>query len=569
MLKQALKPYKWYVLGSVLMTIGVVASSLIQPQYLKDVLAAVLANDQDEIYRIGFWLLAVAGLGLLSGAVNTVLAAKISQGVSADVREATFRKIQTFSYANVEEFNAGNLVVRMTNDVTQIQNLVMMLFQVLLRLPILFVGAFILAVSTLPSLWWVIVLMVILIALIMAVTMGTMGPRFGTFQKLMDRMNAIAKENLRGARVVKSFVQEKNQYAAFKEVSNDLLDLNLFIGYGFSVMQPLLSFVAYMAIFASIYLVAGLLKTQPEALGNMASFMTYMMQLMFAIIMVSFIGMQASRAMISLKRIGEILNTEPAMTFQDGPTEDLSGDLIFDNVTFTYPKDTEASLKNVSFEAKSGEMIGIVGATGAGKSTLAQLIPRLFDPQEGRVLIGGKDLKEMSQGTLKSTVSIVLQKAILFSGTIADNLRQGKSNADLAALERASGIAQAKEFIDRLDDTYQSQVEERGNNFSGGQKQRLSIARGVIGQPKVLVLDDSTSALDAKSEKLVQEALNKDLKGTTTIIIAQKISSVVKADKILVLDEGRLIGQGTHKELVKNNAVYREIYETQKGKEVN
>ena len=569
MLKQALKPYKWYVLGSVLMTIGVVASSLIQPQYLKDVLAAVLANDQDEIYRIGFWLLAVAGLGLLSGAVNTVLAAKISQGVSADVREATFRKIQTFSYANVEEFNAGNLVVRMTNDVTQIQNLVMMLFQVLLRLPILFVGAFILAVSTLPSLWWVIVLMVILIALIMAVTMGTMGPRFGTFQKLMDRMNAIAKENLRGARVVKSFVQEKNQYAAFKEVSNDLLDLNLFIGYGFSVMQPLLSFVAYMAIFASIYLVAGLLKTQPEALGNMASFMTYMMQLMFAIIMVSFIGMQASRAMISLKRIGEILNTEPAMTFQDGPTEDLSGDLIFDNVTFTYPKDTEASLKNVSFEVKSGEMIGIVGATGAGKSTLAQLIPRLFDPQEGRILIGGKDLKEMSQGTLKSTVSIVLQKAILFSGTIADNLRQGKSNADLAALERASGIAQAKEFIDRLDDTYQSQVEERGNNFSGGQKQRLSIARGVIGQPKVLVLDDSTSALDAKSEKLVQEALNKDLKGTTTIIIAQKISSVVKADKILVLDEGRLIGQGTHKELVKNNAVYREIYETQKGKEVN
>ena len=257
------------------------------------------------------------------------------------------------------------------------------------------------------------------------------------------------------------------------------------------------------------------------------------------------------------------------MTFQDGPLEDLSGDLVFDNVTFTYPHDTEPSLKNISFEAKSGEMIGIVGATGAGKSTLAQLIPRLFDPQEGSISIGGRDLKEMSSETLKATVSIVLQKAILFSGTIAENLRQGKSNADLAALERASGIAQAKEFIDRLEDNYDSQVEERGNNFSGGQKQRISIARGVIGQPKVLVLDDSTSALDAKSEKLVQEALNKDLKGTTTVIIAQKISSVVKADKILVLDEGRLIGQGTHKELVETNAVYREIYETQKGKEAN
>ncbi|RRD31554.1 ABC transporter ATP-binding protein [Streptococcus minor] len=567
MLKQALKPYKWYVLGSILMTIGVVISSLTQPQFLKKVLAAVLINDQDEIYRIGMWLLVVAGLGLLAGTLNTILAAKISQGVSADIREATFRKIQTFSYANVEEFNAGNLVVRMTNDVTQIQNLVMMIFQVLLRLPILFVGAFILAISTLPSLWWVIVLMVIFITIIMAVTMGTMGPRFGKFQRLMDRVNAIAKENLRGARVVKSFVQEKGQYAKFKEVSNELLDLNLFIGYGFSLMQPLLSLVAYMAIFVSIYLVAGLLREQPEALGSMASFMTYMMQLMFAIIMVSFIGMQASRAMVSLKRIEEVLHTEPAMSFQDGPLEDLSGDLVFQDVSFTYPKDTEPSLKNISFDVKSGEMIGVVGATGAGKSTLAQLIPRLFDPQEGKILIGGRDVKELSQETLKATVSIVLQKALLFSGTIADNLRQGKSDADLVALERASGIAQAKEFIDKLDDTYDSQVEERGNNFSGGQKQRISIARGVIGQPKILVLDDSTSALDAKSEKLVQEALNKDLKGTTTIIIAQKISSVVKADKILVLDEGRLIGQGTHKELVENNAVYREIYETQKGKE--
>ncbi|CQR23699.1 ABC transporter ATP-binding protein [Streptococcus varani] len=568
MLKQALKPYKWYVAGSILMTCLVVTSALSQPQFLKDVLAAVLENDQDKIYSIGFWLLMIAGLGLLAGATNTVLAAKISQGVSADVREAAFRKIQSFSYANVEEFNAGNLVVRLTNDVNQIQNLMMMLFQVLLRLPILFVGAFILAVSTLPSLWWVIVLMVIFIAIIMAVTMGAMGPRFGKFQKLMDRMNAIAKENLRGARVVKSFVQEKDQYGKFKEVSNDLLDLNLFIGYGFSIMQPLLSFVAYMAIFSSIYLVSGLVETEPEVIGNIASFMTYMMQLMFAIVMVSFIGMQASRAFVSLKRIGEILNTEPAMTYQEGPLEELSGDLVFDNVSFTYPKDSEPSLKNVSFEAKSGQMIGIVGATGAGKSTLAQLIPRLFDPQEGKITIGGRDLKEISQETLKDTVSIVLQKAVLFSGTIAYNLRQGNPNADLEALERASGIAQAKEFIDRLDNSYESHVEERGNNFSGGQKQRMSIARGVIGQPKVLVLDDSTSALDAKSEKLVQEALNKDLKETTTVIVAQKISSVVKADKILVLDEGRLIGQGTHKELVASNAVYREIYETQKGKEL-
>ncbi|MHB9782536.1 ABC transporter ATP-binding protein [Streptococcus sp. 10F2] len=567
MLKQALKPYKWYVLGSVFMVVVIVSSALLQPSYLSDVLAAVMENDQEKIASIGVWLLGIAGAGLLAGVVNTVLAAKIAQGVSADLREATFRKIQTFSYANVEEFNAGNLVVRMTNDITQIQNLMMMLFQVLLRLPILFIGAFVLAVRTLPSLWWVLVLMVLAIGGLMAAIMGRLGPRFGLFQTLMDKINAIAKENLRGVRVVKSFVQEKAQYAKFKEVSNDLLELNLFIGYGFSIMMPAVTFIAYMATFLSIYMVSQLVETEPEAIGNIASFMTYMMQIMFSIMMVSFMGMQASRAFVSLNRIKEILDTDPAMDFVEGGLEDLEGSLVFDHVTFTYPHDTDPTLKDVSFEVKPGQMIGVVGATGAGKSTLAQLIPRLFDPQEGSISIGGRNLKEVSQETLRQSVSIVLQKAILFSGTIADNLRQGKSGADLSTMERAAAIAQAQEFIDRMSDSYESQVEERGNNFSGGQKQRMSIARGVIGNPKILVLDDSTSALDAKSEKLVQEALNKELKGTTTVIIAQKISSVVKADKILVLDEGRLIGQGTHAELVATNDVYREIYETQKGRE--
>ncbi|HEM5069954.1 TPA: ABC transporter ATP-binding protein [Streptococcus suis] len=567
MFKEAILRYKWYALASVLLTSIVVATTLMQPSYLQDVLTAVLANDKDEIVRVGKLLLIIAGIGLLAGLVNTISAAKISQGVSADIREKTFRKIQSFSYANIEEFNAGNLVVRMTNDVNQIQNLVMMLFTVLMRVPLLFVVAFIMAVRTMPELWWMIILMVVLIVAIMAVVMGQMGPRFGKFQSLMDKMNSIAKENLRGIRVVKSFVQEKNQYKKFKDVSNELLDLNLFIGYGFAILQPLMMLIAYMAIFASLYLVSGMLETNMEAVGGFTSFMSYLMQIMFAIIMTSFMGMQASRAAISIKRISEVLDTEPAMTFKDVADEELTGKIVFDNVSFTYPHDTEPTLKNISFEIEPGQMVGVVGATGAGKSTLAQLIPRLFDPQEGTVSIGGRDLKEVSQNTLRDTVSIVLQKAILFSGTIADNLRQGAPGADLQRLERAAGIAQAKEFIDRLDDTYESQVEERGNNFSGGQKQRMSIARGVIGEPKVLVLDDSTSALDAKSEKLVQEALNHDLKGTTTVIVAQKISSVVKADKILVLDEGRLIGQGTHAELVATNDVYREIYETQKGRE--
>ena len=567
MLFQKIKAYKWQVLASLVMTGLMVTSSLLQPRYLQEVLEALLTGDNEAIYTIGFWLILVALIGLVAGGINVVLAAYIAQGVSSDLREDAFRKIQTFSYANIEKFNAGNLVVRMTNDINQIQNVVMMTFQILFRLPLLFIGSFILAVVTLPSLWWVLVLMVVLIVAIMGFMMGVVGPRFAKFQTLLERINAIAKENLRGVRVVKSFVREKDQFAKFTQVSDELLGENLYIGYAFSIVQPVMMMISYGAVFLSIWLVAGMAESDPSVVGSIASFVNYLSQIIFTIVMVGFLGNSVTRAMISLRRIREILDTEPAMTFKDVKDEELEGSLSFENVTFTYPNDEEPILKDVSFDIAAGEMVGVVGATGAGKSTLAQLIPRLFDPQQGSIKIGGKDIRTVSEGTLRKTVSIVLQRAILFSGTIADNLRQGKGDATVSEMERAARIAQASEFISRMDLAFESPVEERGTNFSGGQKQRMSIARGIVSNPRILIFDDSTSALDAKSERLVQEALNKDLKGTTTIIIAQKISSVVHADKILVLDQGRLIGQGKHADLVATNAVYREIYETQKGKE--
>lgn len=567
MLFQKIKAYKWQALASLIMTGLMVTSSLLQPRYLQKVLEALLTGDNEAIYHIGFWLILVALIGLIAGGINVVLAAYIAQGVSSDLREDAFRKIQTFSYANIEEFNAGNLVVRMTNDINQIQNVVMMTFQILFRLPLLFVGSFILAVVTLPSLWWVLVLMVVLIVVIMGFMMGVVGPRFSKFQTLLERINAIAKENLRGVRVVKSFVREKDQFDKFTQVSDELLGENLYIGYAFSVMQPVMMLISYGAVFLSIWLVAGMAESDPSVVGSIASFVNYLSQIIFTIVMVGFLGNSVTRAMISLRRIREILDTEPAMTFNDVEDEELEGSLSFEKVTFTYPNDEEPILKDVSFDIAAGEMVGVVGATGAGKSTLAQLIPRLFDPQQGSIKIGGKDIRTVSEGTLRKTVSIVLQRAILFSGTIADNLRQGKGDATVSEMERAASIAQASEFISRMDLAFESPVEERGTNFSGGQKQRMSIARGIVSNPKILIFDDSTSALDAKSERMVQEALNKDLKGTTTIIIAQKISSVVHADKILVLDQGRLIGQGKHADLVATNPVYREIYETQKGKE--
>ena len=567
MLFQKIKAYKWQALASLVMTGLMVTSSLLQPRYLQEVLEALLTGDNEAIYTIGFWLILVALIGLVAGGINVVLAAYIAQGVSSDLREDAFRKIQTFSYANIEKFNAGNLVVRMTNDINQIQNVVMMTFQILFRLPILFIGSFILAVVTLPSLWWVLVLMVVLIVAMTGLMMGMMGPRFAKFQTLLERINAIAKENLRGVRVVKSFVREKDQFAKFTQVSDELLGENLYIGYAFSIVQPVMMMISYGAVFLSIWLVAGMAESDPSVVGSIASFVNYLSQIIFTIVMVGFLGNSVTRAMISLRRIREILDTEPAMTFKDVEDEELEGSLSFENVTFTYPNDEEPILKDVSFDIAAGEMVGVVGATGAGKSTLAQLIPRLFDPQQGSIKIGGKDIRTVSEGTLRKTVSIVLQRAILFSGTIADNLRQGKGDATVSEMERAARIAQASEFISRMDLAFESPVEERGTNFSGGQKQRMSIARGIVSNPKILIFDDSTSALDAKSERLVQEALNKDLKGTTTIIIAQKISSVVHADKILVLDQGRLIGQGKHADLVATNPVYREIYETQKGKE--
>ena len=564
---KSLLRYKWYALSSLLMTSLMIASSLLLPWFLKHILDALQEQNSQTIYSMGGWLIGIGFVGLVAGGINVTLAAYIAQAVSSDLREETFRKIQTFSYANIEEFNAGNLVVRMTNDINQIQNVTMMLFQILLRLPILFIGSVILAIVTIPSLWWIIFLLIVLIAGLTAVMMGMMGPRFKKFQTLLDKINAIAKENLRGVRVVKSFVREEDQFHKFSQVSDELLSENLYIGYAFSIIEPMMMLVGYSSVYLAIWTLSGMIQAEPGLVSSIASFIGYLSQIIFTIIMVGFLGNGVTRGIISIRRIKEVLATEPAMVFPDSPDEELEGSLSFEHVTFSYPNDDEPMLKDISFEVEPGQMIGVVGATGAGKSTLAQLIPRLFDPQEGSVKIGGRDLRELSQGTLRRNVSIVLQRAILFSGTIADNLRQGKLNASLPEMERAARIAQASEFISRMEESFDSAVEERGSNFSGGQKQRMSIARGVVNNPNILILDDSTSALDAKSEKLVQEALNKELQGTTTIIIAQKISSVVHADKILVLDQGRLIGQGTHAELVATNDIYREIYETQKGKE--
>ena len=561
------KKYKVAVFISLFSVAIMVSAALWQPKLLQQVLEAIITEDNDKMKTIGVYLISLALLGLAAGVSNTIFSAKVAQGISADIREEAFRKIQTFSFGNIEKFSAGNLVVRLTNDITQIQNLVMISLQSLFRIPFLFIGAFVLAMMTMPQLWWIIVALIVAVFLITALSFTRMGKHFMIIQKLIDKVNSIAKENLMGIRVVKSFVQEDNQLKEFSKVSEDLTKHNIIVGTLFSVMIPSFMLAANLAVVGAIFFVSDLAKDDPTLIGGLASFMNYLMQIMMAIIIGGMMMMMTSRAAVSLKRIKEILDTEPDLTYQDVPEQDLTGSVTFDHVSFRYPGDDADTLKDISFSIQPGEMVGIVGATGAGKSTLAQLIPRLFDPTEGKVEVGGVDLRQVNEKSLRHTVSFVLQKAILFSGTIAQNLRQGKKDASEKDMEHASAIAQAQEFIEKLADRYEAPVEERSSNFSGGQKQRLSITRGVIGYPKILILDDSTSALDARSEKLVREALAKELKGTTTIVIAQKIASVVKADRILVLDEGRLVGEGTHEELVATNRVYQEIFETRKGTE--
>lgn len=553
------KRYTGVIILAVITVLLMVFSTLWQPKLLQNVIDAILKNQSQEITKIGIWLIVIAVIGLLAGVANTILSAKVAQSMSADIRETIFRKIQTFSYGNIERFQTGNLVVRLTNDINQIQMLIMTILQSLIRVPILFVGAFILAINTIHQLWWIIVVLVVLVFGISAATFGKMGAHFGFMQKYIDRVNELAKENLAGVRVVKSFNQEDDEQQRFDVVSDKLNGENIYVGVLFSVLIPAFTLVGNMAVVAAIYFVGDLAKTDPGSVAAIASFINYLMQVMFAIIIGGMMMTFSARAMVSLQRLHEILDTTPDIKYDNVTPSELTGAVSFDHVSFTYEGDDHATLKDISFDVQPGEMVGIVGATGSGKSTLAQMIPRLFDPQEGTVSVGGTDLKHVNEHSLRQSVAFVLQRAILFSGSVADNLRQGKHDATLEDMDRASKIAQAAEFINRLPERFDATVEERSANFSGGQKQRLSITRGVIGQPKVLIMDDSTSALDARSEKLVQQALNNELKHTTTFIIAEKISSVIHADKIFVMDEGQLVGQGTHQELVQNNQIYQEI----------
>lgn len=567
-LKPHFKNYRKEIIFAIITILVSAFATLWQPRLLENIQKAILADNHDTVLRDGIGLVVLGLLAIIAGIFNVYYAAKIAQGITSDLREETYAKIQSFSFGNIEKFSSGSLVVRLINDMNQVMNMMMILFMQLLRMPIILLGSFVLSIVTIPHYWWAPVLMLALMMGVGLVVIQNMNQLFAKFQKYMDKISTQVKENLQGVRVVKSFNQGENEIKRFNKTSDDLNELNIKIGYWISTIMPAFMLIAYLVIALVVFLVGRSANLNPSDVAVVSPYVSYILTLLFAILIGGFVIMNFTRGMVSLRRIKEVLDTEPDVQFvSNASAAPEKGSIEFDNVSFTYPDGDKPTLKNISFKVKPGEMVGIVGATGSGKSTLAQLIPRLYDPTKGTIKIGGKDLKTIGEKALRNTVSMVLQKAILFSGTIAYNLRQGKEDATDYELKRASEIAQAQEFVGQYPDEFDHAVEERSANFSGGQKQRLSIARGVIGQPPILILDDSTSALDAKSEKLVQEALEHDLKDTTTVIIAEKIVSVMNADKILVLDDGKLVAEGTHEELLKISPIYQDIYRTQKAKE--
>lgn len=567
-LKPHFKNYRKEIILAIVTILISAFATLWQPRLLENIQKAILADNKSTVLRDGIGLVILGLLAIVAGIFNVYYAAKIAQGITSDLREETYAKIQSFSFGNIEKFSSGSLVVRLINDMNQVMNMMMILFMQLLRMPIILVGSFVLSIITIPHYWWAPVLMLALMMGVGFIVIQNMNKLFDKFQHYMDKISTRVKENLQGVRVVKSFNQGENEIRRFNKTSDSLNELNIKIGYWISTIMPAFMLIAYLVIALVVFLVGRSANLNPTDVAVVSPYVSYILTLLFAILIGGFVIMNFTRGMVSLRRIKEVLDTEPDVKFDpNAPTAPEKGSIEFDNVSFTYPDSDKPTLENISFKVKAGEMVGIVGATGSGKSTLAQLIPRLYDPSKGTIKIGGKDLKKIGEKSLRNTVSMVLQKAILFSGTIASNLRQGKEDATDYELKRASEIAQAQEFVGQYPDEFDHEVEERSANFSGGQKQRLSIARGVIGQPPILILDDSTSALDAKSEKLVQEALEHDLKDTTTVIIAEKIVSVMNADKILVLDDGKLVAEGTHEELLKTSPIYQDIYRTQKAKE--
>ena len=569
-----IKPYlPAFILGPILMIVEVIGE-VVLPKLMANIINVGAANhDIPYIIGMGGAMIGTAAFMIIGGIGGAYFAAKASISFSSDLRSDVFNKVQKFSFANLDQFSTGSLVTRLTNDITQVQNLINMALRMMLRAPGMLIGALFMAFMMNSELALVVLVVIPVLVTLIAVVIKTAFPRFEIMQKKLDALNSNIQEVLVNVRVIKSFVRGEYEKERFANYNEELKNSSLNAFKVVILNMPIMMFMMNATTLAVVWFGGRQILAGAMPVGDLTAFTTYIVQILMSLMMLAMVLLQSSRAIASLHRIAEVLDTEVNLTDEGCALTEKkveSGRVEFKDVTFRYYKDNkEAVLSHISFRIQSGQVLGIIGSTGCGKTTLVQMIPRLYDVDEGEVLVDGRNVKDYSLKNLRDGVGMVLQKNVLFSGSIVENLMWGNPDADREELLEAAKAAQADSFVSSFVEGYQTELGQGGVNVSGGQKQRLCIARALLKKPKILILDDSTSAVDTATEAKIRESFSSTLKDTTKIIIAQRISSVMEADQIMVLDEGRIVGYGSHEQLLRECEQYQEIYYSQMDREVS
>jgi ATP-binding cassette subfamily B protein len=563
------KPYRRESILSLMLLAGVVVADLAIPRLTQQVIdQGIMRGDLDAIVRTALLMLAAAMVSALFSVGNTMLSVRAGMGVSTDLRSGLVRKVQTFSFGNLDDFQTGQLLVRSTSDVNMVQMIVQMSLRILTRAPLWAIGAMVMLVLTSPRLALLMLALTPLVWGLVWVVAVRARPLFARVQERLDRLNQVLQENLAGVRVVKAFVRVDYEEARFEEANTDLMAENIRVAQMLALLLPTMMLLVDLGIAGVIWFGGRMVVGGEFTVGEIVASINYMSYSLFPMLMLGSMIGPISAADASAARIWEVLDSRPEVENrpQVPQLDEVQGRVAFEEVCFSYNHGCdEAVLTGVNLVAEPGETVAILGATGSGKSSLINLIPRFYDAQAGRVTLDGMDVRELPLASLRAQVGVALQEVVLFRGTIADNIRYGRPEARDEAVIAAAKAAQADEFITRFPDGYDTRVGQRGVNLSGGQKQRIAIARALLVQPKILILDDSTSSVDVETEAKIQAELESLMEGRTSFVIAQRVSTVLGADKIVVLDRGRVVAEGTHRELMTSSRIYQEIYESQLG----
>ena len=569
-MKHILRIFSGYWLMFILLvgfTYAMVMANLWLPDKMSEIVNnGIIKQDMPAIWHNGLAMILVTAAGGLCSIVIGFLAAQIATGMAQKLRTELFERVESFALADFNKFSTASLITRSTNDIQQIQMTSILLLRLALMAPIMAIGGLQKAIHNAPNLSWIIALAVSVLLVVIAVLFVIAVPRFKKLQTLVDKLNLVTRENLVGLKVIRAFHNEKIEQKKFQQANTELNKMNLFVNRLMMLLDPIMTLVMNFSSVAIVWFGAHLISSGNLQIGNMMAFLEYAMQVIISFLLLSMVFIMVPRAAVSVKRVGEVLDTLPSIVDPPSPQQlphDATGKIEFKDVTFTYPDADLPVLSSINFTAEPGQTTAFIGSTGSGKSTLINLIPRFYDVSAGQILLDGVDIRQLKLEELYDQIGYVPQKGVLFSGTIASNIKYGNAKASQKLVEKSAKITQAAEFISELKNGYKNEIAQGGSNVSGGQRQRLSIARAIAVEPNVYIFDDSFSALDFKTDAKLRSALAKETKHKTVLIVGQRINTIMNADKIIVLDEGKIVGQGTHQELMKNCQVYQEIAASQ------